>query len=172
MEAFPLPPYARCKGFIRVPALTNPLQPLMREPSLGSRPRSSHRKHPFVMATEAVDQPAQAHPYPHRGERARGLSTVTCGTAGGRGHGLTHAGLIRLQVLMLVGTIDDACGHALQNTVGVMLRLHLHLTVTVEEGGDGSWLRECGWSSLGGPPLRLQPQAAVDKLRSPKGMKG
>ena len=54
----------------------------------------------------------------------------------------------------------------------VPLRLHLHLTVAVEKGGDGSWLRECGWSSLGGPPLRLQPQAAVDKLRSPKGMKG
>lgn len=40
---------------------------------------------------------------------------------------------------MLIGTIDDARGHALQHTVGVMLRLHLHLTVAVEKGGGGSW---------------------------------
>lgn len=51
-----------------------------------------------------------------------------------QGHGLTHAGLIRLQVFMLVGTIDNACGHALQHTIGVMFRLHLHLTVAVEKG--------------------------------------
>ena len=97
---------------------------------------------------------------------------ATYGRVGGRGHSLTHAGLIRLQVLMLVGTIDDACGHALQHTIGVMLRLRLHLTVAVEKGGDGSWLSGCGWRSLGGPPLRLQPLAAEDKLRSLKGMKG
>lgn len=49
------------------------------------------------------------------------------------GTALTHAGLICLQVFMLVGTIDNARGHAFQHTIGIMLCLHLHLTVAVEK---------------------------------------
>jgi hypothetical protein len=35
---------------------------------------------------------------------------------------------------MLIGPIDDARGDAFQHTIGIVLCLHLHLAITVEQG--------------------------------------
>lgn len=35
---------------------------------------------------------------------------------------------------MLIGPIDNARGYAFQYTIGIVLCLHLHLAVTVEQG--------------------------------------
>lgn len=45
----------------------------------------------------------------------------------------THAGVVCLKDLfMLVGAIHYPCSRILQDSVGIMLGLHLHLTVTAQ----------------------------------------